>query len=210
MSKYINLQFGGTANNNVGEDDDDGNIQIEKKEFRRSGLISTESKVQSFRHMLKLYRDKLIERVDFETWDAVWQKKFFHKGALFILGIFGFAASVFGIGTDHMLPHGQLWACFITWLCAIAMGKLFKAIDAPPLLGQLISGIILRNFPYEPVQGLTSAYSAKIRAIGLSLILMRSGLEIDIAQVLEQGFVAARLTACPGIAEALTSAGAAC
>ena len=211
MSKYINLQFGNTAGNTAIEADDnnDANIQIEKKEFRKSGLISSESKVQSFRHMLKVYRDKLVQRVDFESWDAVGQKKFFHKGALFILGIFGFAAAVFGIGTEHTLPHGQLWACFITWFCAILMGKLFKYLDAPPLLGQLISGIILRNFPYNPVQGLTSAYSAKIRAIGLSLILMRSGLEIDIAQVAEQGFVAARLTALPGISEALATAGAA-
>jgi len=63
--------------------------------------------------------------------------------------------------------------------------------------------------PGKLVDGLPADYAAAIRSTGLSLILMRSGLELDIPAVARQGWIAARLTVCPGFIEAMAIGGTA-
>ena len=45
----------------------------------------------------------------------------------------------------------------------------------------LLAGVVLRNIPGTPVEGLPREWSSAIRAAGLSIILIRSGLELDFA-----------------------------
>lgn len=52
-------------------------------------------------------------------------------------------------------------------------------VGLPPLVGMLFAGVLLRNLPSDPVQGLPESWSAAIRVAGLSLIFARSGLELD-------------------------------
>lgn len=118
---------------------------------------------------------------------------------------FSFWALVFALGFDFMLPpNGPVWASLLVWLVSFLFGKLFEKMSIPSLLGMLISGIILKNLPGELVDAMPDSWAAQFRAFGLSLILMRSGLELDIPMVKKQGWIAARLTVCPGVCEAFT------
>lgn len=46
-----------------------------------------------------------------------------------------------------MLPPEEGWALFLLWVCAHIGGFTANKVNLPPLLGMLISGIILRNIP---------------------------------------------------------------
>lgn len=127
-------------------------------------------------------------------------------GSLFLLGLV-FAAAVFMFGEDFMLLDGAGFSVWILWQVSVLVGMVCKTYDVPPLLGNLISGIVLRNLPGGVVDALPDSWSSIIRATGLSLILMRSGLELDVPMVMKQGWIAARLTVCPGFVEAMVVGG---
>ena len=60
-------------------------------------------------------------------------------------------------------------------------GAVFAKLGAPTLLGMLTSGILLSNvIEGGLVYMLPESWSATIRAFGLCVILMRSGLEMDV------------------------------
>lgn len=69
----------------------------------------------------------------------------------------------------------------------------------------LLAGIAIRNISPASIAGLTPDLASKFRNFGLALILLRSGLEIDFAAFARIGWVAVRLTAMPGISEALAA-----
>jgi len=121
--------------------------------------------------------------------------------AMVLLSGFIFAALVVSIG-DEFLPHGSAWSVLLIWAASNLGGMLMLKLKLPALLGMLLSGIVLRNLPGDPVQGLPEEWSASIRAAGLSVILMRSGLEMDYRAIKAAGAVAMRLTAMPGVIEA--------
>merc|ERR1719359_562935 len=78
-------------------------------------------------------------------------------------------------------------------------------IGAPRLLGMLCMGIALKNIG-DPVRGLPDAWAGVIRTFGLTNILMRGGLEMDIGAVKRLGLAVVRLTVLPGVSEAFTVA----
>mmetsp|Transcript_17334 Transcript_17334/g.41407 ORF Transcript_17334/g.41407 Transcript_17334/m.41407 type:complete len:626 (+) Transcript_17334:138-2015(+) len=73
----------------------------------------------------------------------------------------------------------------------------------PSLMGMLFAGVLLRNIPGDPVRGLPEEWSSAIRVAGLSIIFIRSGLELDWRSFRRVGLVALRLTLCPGVTEAV-------
>ena len=119
---------------------------------------------------------------------------------------------VFMLGKNAMLPSdedgaGAMWAMVLLWFCSLVGGYTSERLGLPPLLGMLISGMILKNWRHipgmsDPVGSLPDEWKAGIRGAGLSVILMRSGLELDIPAVKRAGMAAVRLTCLPGIAEA--------
>ena len=122
-----------------------------------------------------------------------------------------YAAFTFIIGSSHMLYGGALFCLVLIWFCSLCGGFFMDKIGLPPLLGMLIMGMILKNWQYlpnceDPVAGLPDTWSEAIRASGLSVILMRSGLELDIPAVRKAGLAAVRLTCLPGILEAFAVA----
>lgn len=125
-------------------------------------------------------------------------------GNIALLGL-GFGAAVFCLGEDFMLIGGAGFSVWILWQASVLVGIGCKEYGIPPLLGNLIIGIVLKNLPGGVVDGLPDTWASIIRATGLSLILMRSGLELDVPMVIQQGWVAARLTILPGFVEAMTT-----
>lgn len=108
---------------------------------------------------------------------------------------------------DDLLPGGKAWAMVLIWLCSSLGGALSQAVKVPPLLGNLVAGIILKNINPDPVQAFPSVWGETIRLAGLATILMRSGLELDVPAVKSAGMCALRLTLCPGVSEAITTGG---
>lgn len=113
---------------------------------------------------------------------------------------------------EVMAPHGPateigggaVWAVAIIWACAHIGGACANAVGLPSLIGMLLMGLFLRNVPGKLVDDLPESWSSDIRAAGLSVILLRSGLELDLPAFKSVGWMAARLTVMPGVSEAVT------
>jgi len=120
-----------------------------------------------------------------------------------LVGIF-YVAMVFMMGETNMLPgdadttDGKMFCMVLIWFCSLLGGYTMDKLGMPPLLGMLIAGMVLKNWQYlsdnmtDPVKNLPDSWSEGIRAAGLSVILMRSGLELDIPQVKKAGMAAVR------------------
>jgi len=104
---------------------------------------------------------------------------------------------------EELLPYSPGFAVFILFVTSHFLGWVASMVRLPPLLGMLLAGVLLKNLPGDPVQGLTETWSATIRVAGLSIIFIRSGLELDWRAFKKIGMVAVRLTVIPGVSEAL-------
>jgi hypothetical protein len=79
-------------------------------------------------------------------------------------------------------------------------------IKLPPLVGMLFAGVLLRNLPGDPVQGLPYLWAGTIRVGALSVIFIRSGLGLNWRAFKSIGWVALRLTVIPCVCEAVVVA----
>mmetsp|Transcript_37353 Transcript_37353/g.92365 ORF Transcript_37353/g.92365 Transcript_37353/m.92365 type:complete len:750 (-) Transcript_37353:101-2350(-) len=134
---------------------------------------------------------------------------FHHSVSWVMLGVIAYGllwfmlGNVMAPGGGVTVPDGAVWCVIFIWMGAQAGGKLSAALKLPPLLGMLLSGMLLRNLPGELVEDLPKEWSGAIRSAGLSVILMRSGLELDLEAFQKIGWMAARLTVMPGLSEAI-------
>ncbi|QDZ21577.1 sodium/hydrogen exchanger protein [Chloropicon primus] len=124
--------------------------------------------------------------------------------SLFVICGLGYAALYVMFG-DTFLPFELGWSLLLLLAGAHFASQLCTRIGMPPLIGMIISGIILRNLPGDIIKGMTKEWSSGIRASGLSLILLRSGLEMELDQVKNLGPITGRLTILPACMEALSS-----
>ena len=94
----------------------------------------------------------------------------------------------------------------ILWIVSSGIGYLFQAVGIPPLLGSMISGIVLQNAAdsFE----LSPRFGSMIETLGLCIILLISSTEIDIYAVANAGGISLRLTCLPGLVEAAVCAAA--
>ena len=94
----------------------------------------------------------------------------------------------------------------ILWVASSGVGYLFQAVGIPPLLGSMISGIVLQNAAdsFE----LSPRFGSMIETLGLCVILLISSTEIDIHSVANAGGASLRLTCLPGLVEAAVCAAA--
>jgi len=158
-------------------------------------------------HFTKSTREWAQEVLNVKNFEKAQEHGVFDMvGHLFLVGTL-YCALLFMIGEEHMLPGGGMWSMVLIWFCSLVGGFAMDKFGLPPLLGMLISGMVLKNWQYlpgcsDPVEALPASWSEGIRAAGLSVILMRSGLELDIPAVKKAGMAAVRLTALPGILEA--------
>ena len=124
--------------------------------------------------------------------------------ALWAMARFAFGRVMAPNGDTVGVPGGAVWSVLIVWACAHLGGAGANVLGAPSLIGMLLMGLLLRNVPGKLVDDLPERWSSDIRAAGLSVILMRSGLELDLDAFKSVGWMAARLTLMPGLCEALT------
>ncbi|CAG9460109.1 unnamed protein product [Pedinophyceae sp. YPF-701] len=148
----------------------------------------------------------LIRRTHKYQFEELWPA-LSHFGSVVLILLLAYGVLAFVAG-EIMIPlGGPMFAVCILWALAHAFAFACTHVGLPPLLGMLLAGMVLRNIPGDPVQGLDDDWSTKIREAGLSIILLRSGLELDYRAIKKAGWIAARLTAMPGVTEAFVAGG---
>ncbi|XP_076802176.1 sodium/hydrogen exchanger 9B2-like [Clavelina lepadiformis] len=134
---------------------------------------------------------------------------FFTYGLLVVLS-WAVPWSVFG---EDCLPGGNLFGLIILIDSCVLIGLLVSSIPLPklpplpPLLGMLLAGIALRNIPVINVASyIDTNWSATLRSVALTVILVKAGLELDAGALKKMKGVCLRLSALPCLVEAVTCA----
>ena len=135
-----------------------------------------------------------------------------HFGYLITKGVLGFViwAALWSILGKEALPGGNMFSLFILLVVASLAGFLVSKIPFvtfPPLLGMLIAGFLLRNVPGISVaKDIDKQWSSTLRNVALVIILLRSGLGLDIQALKRLKCTVLRLAFCPCLVEAITVA----
>jgi hypothetical protein len=89
------------------------------------------------------------------------------------------------------------------WLSSMLGGYLIRCCQLPPLLGMIIASVIVTNSS-ENIR-IPESWGETITSSGLAIILLLSGLELDLKGLQKSSGIAARLTCVPGVVEATIS-----
>ena len=68
----------------------------------------------------------------------------------------------------------------VVFICGIIMGKIFKTIKLPPLMGMIIAGVIIGPHALNLIDPELISISADLRQLALVIILTRAGLTLEI------------------------------
>jgi NhaP-type Na+/H+ and K+/H+ antiporters len=91
----------------------------------------------------------------------------------------------------------MLTSLALIFICGLLLGSLFKKIGLPPLIGMLITGILLRPFIDVSILNI----SADLREIALIIILTRAGLSLDVDDLKQIGRPAVMMSFIPACCE---------
>lgn len=123
------------------------------------------------------------------------------------LTCFGIWAVLWSILGNDALPGGNMFSLFVLLILASFAGFLVSKIPFvtfPPLLGMLVVGFLLRNIPgISLAKGINKQWSSALRNVALVIILLRSGLGLDIQALKRLKCTVLRLAFCPCLAEAI-------
>lgn len=81
----------------------------------------------------------------------------------------------------------MLMSIALMFLTGMALGGIFKKLRLPPLIGMIITGILLGPSVLNLIDGSVLGISADLRKIALIIILMRAGLSLDIDDLKKAG-----------------------
>lgn len=125
-------------------------------------------------------------------------------GSVVLVGLWYVFLGLSPVSESTFWPRrGEAWALCLIWAFAVALGLVFERLKMPALAGQLIAGVVARNGRFFTESALTKHWRAQIRAVGLGVIMLRSGLELDMEAIKRAGLVSLRLTLLPGLSEAI-------
>jgi hypothetical protein len=91
----------------------------------------------------------------------------------------------------------------LIWISAMIGGYSIRLFRLPSLLGMIIASVILTNCFGDIV--IPESWGEIITSSSLAIILLRSGLELDLKGVKQSSGVALRLTCIPGTVEAIVT-----
>lgn len=81
----------------------------------------------------------------------------------------------------------MLLSLALIFLCGLTLASLFSKLKLPPLLGMLITGILLGPYVFGLLDESILAISPDLRQIALVIILTRAGLNLDFADLKKVG-----------------------
>ncbi|MCC0177050.1 cation:proton antiporter [Waterburya agarophytonicola K14] len=101
------------------------------------------------------------------------------------------------------MPDNLLFSFILLLLGGFIGGEMARKIGAPPLLGMMLVGILLGSEVGNLISDRVLALADDLRAIAVTIILMRAGLGLDRDKLKKQGSVALRLGFLPALTEAI-------
>ncbi|GAB1609493.1 sodium/hydrogen exchanger 9B2-like isoform X1 [Argonauta hians] len=105
---------------------------------------------------------------------------------------------------QEALPGTNIFSLWVVLVACILGGYIIQFIYLPPLLGMLITGIVLKNVPeFEVAQHVHRHWSATLRHTALTIILIRAGLGLNPVALRKLSFAVVRLAFMPCLTEAL-------
>ncbi|XP_060581305.1 sodium/hydrogen exchanger 9B2-like [Ruditapes philippinarum] len=133
------------------------------------------------------------------------------KYIMFVVMFFVSWAVMMSLTGSGGLPGGNFFSLVIMFFACVVGGYLVVYVKLPPLLGMLIIGCLLRNVPGISIVGenLDKSWSAALRQIALTVILIRAGLGLDPQALMKLSWAVLRLAFSPCLAECLAEAVAA-
>lgn len=81
----------------------------------------------------------------------------------------------------------MLTSLALIFLCGLLFGTLFSKLKLPPLLGMLLTGIVLGPYVLSLMDPSILSISADLRQLALIIILTRAGLNLDLASLKKVG-----------------------
>ena len=81
----------------------------------------------------------------------------------------------------------MLTSLALIFLCGLLFGTLFSKLKLPPLLGMLLTGIVLGPYTLSLLDPSILSISADLRQLALIIILTRAGLNLDLASLKKVG-----------------------
>ena len=103
-------------------------------------------------------------------------------------------------------PSGTIFILIILVVFALAFGWIFSLAKLPPLLGMLLTGIVIKNIPGMTFDKYWSPASNILRGVALVVILMRAGLGLDPRALRKLSGMVFRLAFIPCLVETTTVA----
>jgi len=109
---------------------------------------------------------------------------------------------------EALRPWGGIAGLGLLWVASHASAWVAQRVPVgvPPLLGMVLTGVCLRNFS-GCVNHIPAEWSAIVRHVGLSVILLRAGLQLDVQKLRALSRPACLLACMPCTLEALAVAG---
>ncbi|MEM9507689.1 MAG: sodium:proton antiporter [Cyanobacteria bacterium P01_E01_bin.35] len=101
------------------------------------------------------------------------------------------------------MPDNLLISLGLILLLGFLGGQLARKLKAPPLLGMMLSGILLGSEVSNLIAPQVIELADDLRTIAVMIILMRAGLGLDREKLVQQGSVALRLGFLPALTEAI-------
>lgn len=95
----------------------------------------------------------------------------------------------------------MLFSLALIFLCGLTLGALFRHLKLPPLLGMLLTGILLGPYAFGLLDESILAISPDLRKIALIIILTRAGLSLDLSDLKKVGRPAVLLCFVPACFE---------
>lgn len=95
----------------------------------------------------------------------------------------------------------MLLSLALIFLCGMALGTLFQRLRLPPLLGMLLTGILLGPHALNLLDGSILSVSADLRQIALIIILARAGLNLELSDLKKVGRPAVLMCFLPAVCE---------
>ncbi|HEY2407348.1 MAG TPA: cation:proton antiporter [Polyangiaceae bacterium] len=120
------------------------------------------------------------------------------RATLLVVACVGFApsfahAAANGEGTGDSIAHLGLLVALVL-VAAQVGGELATRLKQPPVLGELLAGMVLGNLPWKPLGELGSdTFVALLSQLGVLILMFEVGLDATIRDVLAVGAAAARV-----------------
>lgn len=95
----------------------------------------------------------------------------------------------------------MLFSLAAIFLCGMLLGSVCQKLKLPPLLGMLLTGILLGPYALNLLDGSILGISAELRRIALIIILTRAGLNLNLADLKRAGRPAVLLCFVPACFE---------